>query len=257
MSRYGFAPIFIILVAVAAVLGGAVFYYTKVSRRPVQVACTQEAKQCLDGSYVGRTGPNCEFAACPIASISTPAQPTGTTTTAASTRRLPVHSVNLPPASLVIDTSTWKTYKNINYYFRFSYPADHTPYVSADVATGQLVPATNLGDSVTIAENESDVFLGKGKLLSIQAVNVDERISTWLDDNLAKYAPNPAAASRKDIIVDGRSGVEITAAQPAAGSAYVYKLYVIKPGNYFLVIMENAKSALFDAIFSTLSFTPH
>lgn len=28
-------------------------------------ACTMEAKQCPDGSYVGRTGPNCEFALCP------------------------------------------------------------------------------------------------------------------------------------------------------------------------------------------------
>ncbi len=28
-------------------------------------ACTQEAKQCPDGSYVGRTGPNCEFSPCP------------------------------------------------------------------------------------------------------------------------------------------------------------------------------------------------
>lgn len=27
--------------------------------------CTQEAKLCPDGSAVGRTGPNCEFAACP------------------------------------------------------------------------------------------------------------------------------------------------------------------------------------------------
>ena len=27
--------------------------------------CTMEAKQCPDGSYVGRQGPNCEFAACP------------------------------------------------------------------------------------------------------------------------------------------------------------------------------------------------
>ncbi len=25
------------------------------------VACTMDAKQCPDGSYVGRTGPNCEF----------------------------------------------------------------------------------------------------------------------------------------------------------------------------------------------------
>jgi hypothetical protein len=27
--------------------------------------CTMEAKQCPDGSYVGRTGPQCEFADCP------------------------------------------------------------------------------------------------------------------------------------------------------------------------------------------------
>lgn len=32
---------------------------------PGQVACTMEAKLCLDGSAVGRTGPNCEFALCP------------------------------------------------------------------------------------------------------------------------------------------------------------------------------------------------
>lgn len=29
-----------------------------------QTLCTQEARLCSDGSYVGRTGPNCEFAAC-------------------------------------------------------------------------------------------------------------------------------------------------------------------------------------------------
>jgi hypothetical protein len=30
-----------------------------------QKACTQEAKICADGSAVGRTWPNCEFAPCP------------------------------------------------------------------------------------------------------------------------------------------------------------------------------------------------
>ncbi len=29
------------------------------------IACTMDAKMCPDGSYVGRTGPACEFAACP------------------------------------------------------------------------------------------------------------------------------------------------------------------------------------------------
>lgn len=33
--------------------------------KPTPVACTQEAKQCTDGSYVGRTGPQCQFAECP------------------------------------------------------------------------------------------------------------------------------------------------------------------------------------------------
>jgi hypothetical protein len=31
------------------------------------VSCTTEAKACPDGSYVGRSGPNCDFAACPTA----------------------------------------------------------------------------------------------------------------------------------------------------------------------------------------------
>lgn len=32
---------------------------------PTPKACTQESKQCPDGSYVGRTGKNCEFTKCP------------------------------------------------------------------------------------------------------------------------------------------------------------------------------------------------
>lgn len=37
----------------------------KVSPHPTPKACTQEAKICPNGKAVGRTGPNCEFAACP------------------------------------------------------------------------------------------------------------------------------------------------------------------------------------------------
>ncbi|OGK13184.1 hypothetical protein A3C98_00610 [Candidatus Roizmanbacteria bacterium RIFCSPHIGHO2_02_FULL_37_15] len=37
---------------------------------PSEKVCTQEAKLCPNGSYVGRTGPNCEFAPCPTADLS-------------------------------------------------------------------------------------------------------------------------------------------------------------------------------------------
>lgn len=39
------------------------------SGRPAPVGCTMEAKICLDGSAVGRTGPQCTFAPCPEAIV--------------------------------------------------------------------------------------------------------------------------------------------------------------------------------------------
>ncbi len=36
-----------------------------VAESDATTVCTMDAKMCPDGSYVGRTGPNCEFARCP------------------------------------------------------------------------------------------------------------------------------------------------------------------------------------------------
>ncbi len=68
----------VLVVVVLSLLGiGTIYYGVKVSQnKPLspkpeaQKACTLEAKICPDGSSVGRTGPNCEFAACP-ASLTT------------------------------------------------------------------------------------------------------------------------------------------------------------------------------------------
>jgi hypothetical protein len=44
------------------------YYFGRLHRAPAgSVACTLEAKLCPDGSYVGRIGPDCRFAACPEA----------------------------------------------------------------------------------------------------------------------------------------------------------------------------------------------
>src|SRR6185295_15193176 len=58
-----------ILCLIVLIIGGFLIYsqnrplLTEVSNNGT--ACTLEAKLCPDGSSVGRTGPNCEFAACP------------------------------------------------------------------------------------------------------------------------------------------------------------------------------------------------
>lgn len=73
LNTKGFSllPVFFV-VAVLAVGTGSYLYAKKRASSPPQRACTMEAKLCSDGTAVGRSGPNCEFAACP-----TPTQPQG------------------------------------------------------------------------------------------------------------------------------------------------------------------------------------
>ncbi|HEY4522467.1 MAG TPA: hypothetical protein VJH91_02425 [Candidatus Paceibacterota bacterium] len=51
------------IVVVLVVLLGGWYWWSGANVGGQQ--CTQEAKMCPDGSSVGRTGPNCEFALCP------------------------------------------------------------------------------------------------------------------------------------------------------------------------------------------------
>lgn len=49
----------------AAVIAGSGYYWYVTNDLSREQQCTTEAKLCPDGSAVGRTGPNCEFAKCP------------------------------------------------------------------------------------------------------------------------------------------------------------------------------------------------
>jgi hypothetical protein len=55
---------FIIPIFILVILTGC-----NVKQNNKQVVCTEEAKLCPDGSYVSRTGPNCEFTPCPETNI--------------------------------------------------------------------------------------------------------------------------------------------------------------------------------------------
>lgn len=76
MSRQNI-PIFII--AILFLIGIGAYFYARnsylSSLKSTQQACTEDARICPDGSSVGRTGPNCDFAPCPT-SVTPSAMPT-------------------------------------------------------------------------------------------------------------------------------------------------------------------------------------
>lgn len=76
-----------------AVFVSGVVYFLRTKKSTEQIVCTQEAKQCPDGSYVVRIGPSCEFALCSEGKA---------------------------------DLSDWKTYRNEQYGFEVKYPREWT-----------------------------------------------------------------------------------------------------------------------------------
>lgn len=75
-----------------------IILYTNFQNQPL--ACTMEAKLCEDGSSVGRTGPNCDFAPCPLtqeANVSSCADQPGTTWCAYKQACLPTTGTICPP----------------------------------------------------------------------------------------------------------------------------------------------------------------
>lgn len=56
----------IVVIALLIISSGIYIYISNKSTDISPIACTMEAKLCPDGSYVGRTEPNCEFASCPL-----------------------------------------------------------------------------------------------------------------------------------------------------------------------------------------------
>jgi len=55
----------VIIIVIVLVVFAGLFWFIYYSYTQKPTACTAEAKVCPDGSTVGRTGPDCEFEACP------------------------------------------------------------------------------------------------------------------------------------------------------------------------------------------------
>ncbi len=58
-----------IAVLIISILGALFVFTQNTPPKNEGIACTMDARICSDGSAVGRTGPNCEFAPCPTVPV--------------------------------------------------------------------------------------------------------------------------------------------------------------------------------------------
>lgn len=54
-----------VIIVIIVIVVGLKIHKFNFTNNDIYLACTEEAKLCPDGSYVGRIGPNCEFSTCP------------------------------------------------------------------------------------------------------------------------------------------------------------------------------------------------
>ncbi len=164
--------LFVIVVAIIVAICGYVLFLQKT---PTQIpppttivatttspqACSQLAKKCSDGSYVGPTGPNCVFV-CPVfpTNTSTSITTSTITPTTTSTASHSIYQLNTP-GSVLLRQGDIAEVRNENFYFTLqrlassfafiqitpvgcwnSFPSDTPPRMRCMIATVPIPPQT-------------------------------------------------------------------------------------------------------------------
>ncbi len=212
-----------------------------------QMGCTTEAKICPNGSSVGRTGPKCEFSACPKAPTPTPDP-----------------------------TANWITYTHPSLPFSLKYPADNLtpsfnkvdPYalknrlssISSDI--DQYIASKYYGNGIDGFDDADNTGLGSLLPLSSFIPNNTYRYrgirfsQYYLGNNdistLAPYFRNNKGFSTIQIngvkvgVFDGTT--KTTGIPPAYVKTYYFKMgeYVLSVGSFiFASSTQDEKSKIF------------
>lgn len=235
-----------ILTVLIAVLAVGVWFYSSNNRLNLPgagTACTQEAKLCPDGSAVGRTGPNCEFAECPSES-------------SCGDSACPIATQDNSPA---VDETTkdWQIYKNSKYNFQLRFPKEwQASGRPANANIVSFIDEPGSEENPDTIELEVRVIDDKkyDSLKSFLAAMDKVSLTAWE----GKQAVNVAKEESKKI--DGQEAIRREVYLNAAGFPAL-ETYIFKGGKIYKVSMNLyigeivlGRVNLYNKIISTFDF---
>ena len=173
-----------------------------------KIACTEEAKECPDGSYVGRTGPRCEFTPCPEI----------------------IKNED--------DISDWKTYKNEKYGFEFQYPKDwRIEFPEVDTFSINLVSPETETEIKKMGEYPSaDIMISRYKSVACMQIDCNNNERNLFDELQSQRALG-IIENIKSVNINGINGYEAI----NLGMNTYYTLYLDSPNGVYEILF-NLKS---------------
>lgn len=161
-----------------------------------EVICTQEAKLCPDGvTYVGRSGPNCEFEKCPT------------------------------------DSANTKTYINNKAGWQIDYPTNENIKISTFGPT--QIGQNGIGDVTTFTKvgptqsEGTEFYDGYSMTIGLKSKSENQSVKDFADSD---SKPDPEISTRSDlknIFINGHKGIETT----VSGLGEARLVYLEYPGS--------------------------
>jgi len=211
--------IILFLLCISGAAGYTIFKNLNSNKETEQTSCTMEAKICPDGSSVGRTGPNCEFSACPTAT---------------------------PDA-----TANWQTYTNEEYGFEIKYPNIWNIYYSyGGESFSECVDALN--------PNQNNNYDYLNLTIIPQKLNPDCSPTSGSDSQKIYIEVFKNESQNLEATLDPYTFVNLNGInflkQSMTSNNDTIRLGVNHNGKYFGIFYEN-NDPIFDQIISTLKLT--